>query len=142
MTKLAPRLIALIAVAALAAGCAEAERIARDAIDATDSSMPAPTAAEWRTTASRHSAQDLIGRRFAFDCPANGHVEIVWGTDPYTADSSVCTAGVHAGVITVRDGGRVIVEMRPGQESYGASTRNGITTRTYGSWRSSFSVVR
>jgi len=135
------RLLATVLLAVLTTGCAEAERIARTTAGAS-TAMGAPTAAEWRTTATRHSSDANVGRRFVFDCPGNGHVEIVWGTDPYTADSSVCTAGVHAGVITVQNGGRVIVEMRAGQANYDASTQNGITTRTYGSWGSSFSVIR
>ncbi|MFP2957848.1 M57 family metalloprotease [Myxococcus sp. 1LA] len=63
----------------------------------------------------------------------------VWGTDIYTDDSNACAAAVHAGAIP-STGGTVTVTIQPGQSSYTASTRNGITTYAYGAWSGSFSV--
>lgn len=60
------------------------------------------------------------------------------GSGPYTADSSICTAGVHAGLITIADGGTVVIEVAAGQESYEASDANGVSTSSYGSYGSSF----
>lgn len=79
---------------------------------------------------------------FVVSCPAKmtGDESTVWGTDIYTHDSSVCLAAVHAGVITLEDGGTVQVTMLPGEESYTGSERNGITTSDYGQWDGSFSV--
>jgi hypothetical protein len=52
------------------------------------------------------SLRDRIGERFTFVCPPNGTLSLrVWGTDVYTYDSSICSAAVHAGVITVAGGG-------------------------------------
>jgi LCCL domain len=79
-----------------------------------------------------------VGARFSYTCPANGTPGPVWGTDVYTDDSSVCTAAVHAGLITVAGGGSVIIEMRAGQSSYTGSTRNGITSSPYAAWGGSF----
>lgn len=90
------------------------------------------------------TAKDLRGRngeRFSFTCPANGGAFTVWGTDVYTDDSSVCTAAVHAGVITFVGGGTVSIEIRAGQSSYAGSTRNGVSTKAYGSWGGSFVVA-
>lgn len=50
------------------------------------------------------------------------------------------SAGVHAGVITMAAGGRVTIELRPGQDTYTASARNGIITRSYSVWPRSFIV--
>ena len=66
---------------------------------------------------------------------------MAWGEDVYTDDSSVCTAAVHAGVITVVEGGTVTIEIRPGVDSYEGTTRNGIMTRSYPAWEGSFVVV-
>ncbi|MDC0713472.1 S8 family serine peptidase [Stigmatella sp. ncwal1] len=63
----------------------------------------------------------------------------VWGTDLYTDDSNVCVAAVHAGIISA-SGGTVTVTIQPGQSSYTGSTRNGVTTYSYGSWAGSFSL--
>jgi len=79
---------------------------------------------------------------YIVNCPAEGAdltAGLVWGTDIYTDDSSVCVAAVHAGVLTT-DGGTIRVNMLEGQESYTGSERNGVTTEDYGSWGGSFSV--
>ena len=83
------------------------------------------------------------GRQFSFICPANGTASRrLWGSGYYTDDSSICTAGVHAGVITLRDGGMVTIEIRPGIEAYASSSRNGITSLSYDFWPGSFVVIR
>lgn len=63
----------------------------------------------------------------------------VWGSGPYTDDSSVCAAARHAGVIGAQ-GGRVTVQAMPGFDSYAGSSANGITTLDYGAWPGSFAV--
>jgi|GEM_PF-676755 len=64
----------------------------------------------------------------------------VWGTNLYTDDSNICTAAVHAGVIST-SGGMVVVEIQPGQSTYVGTTRNGVTTNSYGAWAGSFRLV-
>ncbi len=71
------------------------------------------------------------GRRESVLCPGGGKPQGAWGTDVYTDDSSVCTAAVHAGLISVEDGGAVTIEMRPDVGQYGGSVRNGVRT---GDW--------
>src|SRR5262245_33394804 len=45
------------------------------------------------------------GETRTFVCSPGGTAHTVWGSDIYTADSSICTAGVHAGLITLEKGG-------------------------------------
>ncbi|WP_368671292.1 LCCL domain-containing protein [Corallococcus exiguus] len=78
------------------------------------------------------------GTQIRCGCGAVG-AGAVWGTDLYTDDSSVCVAAVHAGAITTA-GGTVVVAIQPGQASYTGTTRNGITTLSYGAWSGSFSL--
>lgn len=66
----------------------------------------------------------------------------VWGSGPYTDDSGVSTAAVHAGALADGEIGLVKITMLPGQSSYSASTRNGVTTSSYGSWYSSYSIAK
>jgi hypothetical protein len=90
-------------------------------------------------------ARGVTGRnrqRFSVTCPADGSIGPVWGSDLYTDDSSVCSAGVHAGAITVRAGGTVTIEVRPGVGSYDGITRNGVESDDYGPWEGSFVVIR
>lgn len=138
------RLFSLLALCALLTGCMEAERLARDATRtagtvAGAAGMVTTTEADWRMTASQYN--DHTGRRYAFDCPPGGTFWTVWGSNPYTSDSGVCTAGVHAGAITREAGGRVLIEMRPGQDRYAARSQNGVSSNTYGSWGNSFVVL-
>jgi hypothetical protein len=87
------------------------------------------------------SAPGEVGERYLYNCPPDGDARSLWGTDIYTSDSSVCTAGVHSGLITFAQGGSVVIENRPGQESYIGSFRNGVTSSSYASWVRSFIFV-
>jgi hypothetical protein len=82
-----------------------------------------------------------VGMTYKFQCPPNGTERTIWGSDIYTADSSICTAAVHAGLFSLTDGGIVTVEFRPGRLTYGSTTRNGIKSNTFGEFSRSF-VVR
>ena len=88
-----------------------------------------PVAVTWTTGGGRWVG--YWGRRESVLCPGGGHIEGVWGTDIYTDDSSICTAAVHAGLLTTKDGGTVTIEMRPDAGQYGGSVRNGVRT---GDW--------
>jgi hypothetical protein len=82
------------------------------------------------------------GERLAIVCPAKGGTgSAVWGTDIYTDDSSICVAAVHAGLISSRDGGMVVVKILPGRPEYPASERHGVTTQSWGEWNRSFEFV-
>lgn len=107
--------------------------------DPATSIPPSPSSVTWSTTATEHGGE--IGKRVVYACPAGGSPSTIWGTDVYTDDSSVCTAAVHAGLITLGAGGTVTIEMRAGQNAYVASERNGITSSQWGNWDSSFVFV-
>ena len=96
------------------------------------------TAIMWNTSAAMLAGDN--GATFKFKCPADGKPASVWGTDVYTADSSICNAAVHTGKLTSESGGSVTIELRPGESSYKGSTRNGITTNEYGTYGRSFVV--
>ena len=98
-----------------------------------------PVESFWTANATRYRGAN--GARFVYECSPNGTPAVVWGTDTYTDDSSVCTAAVHRGVITFEDGGAVTIVIRPGLDAYVGSTRNGVTTEPYGAWEGSFRVV-
>lgn len=70
---------------------------------------------------------DKNGQRYIYSCPANGTPSRVWGTDIYSDDSSICTAAVHAKLISFSSGGTVTVEVqRPGPKFLEGSLRNGV----------------
>ncbi len=86
--------------------------------------------------------REQIGTEFTFNCPELGLASFgrVWGTEVYTTDSSICTAAVHAGVLTDA-GGRVAIQIVDGRSAYDATENNGVTTLPYGPWNSSFIFV-
>jgi hypothetical protein len=63
----------------------------------------------------------------------------VWGDELYTDDSAICRAAVHAGAIP-ESGGTIWAFERPGQPTYAASQRNGISSSAWGSWARSIAV--
>jgi hypothetical protein len=101
---------------------------------------PAPTIidATWSTSALDQRAN--VGKDVQYRCPANGALTApVWGTIIYTDDSAICVAAVHAGQIGAAAGGVVTVTIQPGFGNYVATTRGGVTSRSYGNWTGSFS---
>jgi hypothetical protein len=107
----------------------------------TSSPVPPSSAAEgtpttWEANASSLNGKD--GQTFTLACSPGGTAHSVWGSDVYTSDSSICTAAVHSGLISLQQGGAVTIEVRPGRPIYGCSERNGVTSSCYGQYRQSF----
>ncbi|HKY60547.1 MAG TPA: LCCL domain-containing protein, partial [Gemmatimonadota bacterium] len=98
------------------------------------------TPIDWYTGPMAHRGQN--GQRFSYFCPPGGSAGPLWGTGTHTDDSSVCTAAVHAGLITFQDGGTVTIEIQPGQTSYtGSPGYGGVTSNNWGAYEGSFMVV-
>lgn len=115
------------------------ESTVNDATTTSTKVKPQEQSIDWQLTA--RSLDIGIGERMSFAIPPNGSAHTVWGTGIYTDDSSIGTAAVHMGLITLVDGGRVTIEIREGQQSYEGSTRNGITTTSYGVWDRSYVFI-
>lgn len=64
-------------------------------------------------------------------CPVGPYRRTVWGTHYYAADSGLCAAARHAGVIG-DNGGPILARVEPGRGYYVGTTRNGITSRPQG----------
>lgn len=72
-------------------------------------------------------------------CASGGATGTVWGTNVYTADSNICIAAAHAGVIGA-GGGQITVTPAGRHESYPGSTQYGISSSSWGAYDSSFTV--
>jgi hypothetical protein len=94
----------------------------------------------WNVSAANLRSQS--DRNISFTCAPTGRAYTIWGTDVYADDSSVCTAAVHAGLITLKDGGTVTIGIRPGQDSYNGTTQNNIRSLNYRKWKGSFIFVK
>jgi hypothetical protein len=138
---------AAFVVVALAAGCGgddddaddtttttEEETTTTEAGSSTTGSDPAAADA-WQANAVEHRAE---GGEHEYECPPGGTPDTIWGVEIYSDDSSVCTAAVHVGLISVEDGGTVTIEMAPGEPVYEAGVANGITSLYYPAYEGSF----
>lgn len=65
----------------------------------------------------------------------------VWGRNPYTDDSDIRTAAIHAGALTPSQTGIVYLYSMGGLSYYSGITRNGISTSSWGSWTNSYYVI-
>jgi hypothetical protein len=91
----------------------------------------------WNTDATKWRGK--LGQRLSFSCPP-GKPQKIWGTDVYSDDSSLCSAAVHAGVIS-KKGGPITIEIRAGLPSYRGSKRHKISSWENGPWDGSFVVL-
>lgn len=122
---------------AVTAGCGVTERFLPTPIPTTDEDPALGWG--WHVSAADHRGEN--GKVFEYVCPPGGGLSTIWGTDVYTDDSPICVAAVQVGLIQREAGGRVKIVIRPGQDQYRGSTRNGVTSDDYGAWEGSFAFV-
>ena len=83
--------------------------------------------------------QNVVGQTFFFRVTGST-AGAIWGTDIYTADSTLPVAAVHAGVLKLGQTGIVKVTILPPKTSYQASTRNGIQSGQWNEFPGSYKV--
>lgn len=106
-------------------------------------SEPEPATDDVRALWSNSAGQYVEGTTIDINCPEGGYLDAsVWGGDNgiYTDDSAICVAAVHAGLITVEEGGTVVIEKTAGEDDYGAGfAANGVTSLPWQEpWTGSF----
>jgi hypothetical protein len=65
----------------------------------------------------------------------------IWGSNPYTDDSSLSKAAVHAGLLQAGQKGVIKVTIMAGLTTYPGSNANGISSTPFGSWGGSFHIA-
>lgn len=65
----------------------------------------------------------------------------VWGCTTYSHNSTISTAAVHNGTLSIGQTGTIFIQMLGGLSSYPSCTKNGITTSSWGSWYKSYNIV-
>ncbi len=73
-------------------------------------------------------------------CQADQITGTVWGSHPYTFDSSLCMAAVHAGAIP-SSGGVVWATVTDTLPAFVGTSRNGITTQDYGEYGPTMTIL-
>ncbi|HUS28600.1 MAG TPA: LCCL domain-containing protein [Kofleriaceae bacterium] len=115
-------------------------------IDATGKpTTPAPPLMTAKNTAHLSCKMDAspltgdAGAKWNVDCPAGCEGSHVWGSGPYTGDSNVCSAAIHAGVIDAKGGG-FVVTIGGKVPSFKGSAKNGITTSDYEAYDRTYTI--
>ena len=93
---------------------------------------------DWENKFGEYQDKGLV---IQFDCPPRGIIQPIYGDRLYDVYSSVCTAGVHDGRITVAKGGRLIVQVRESAYNYPVVRSNGITSQEHNSGGPSFEFL-
>src|SRR5262249_12406697 len=75
-----------------------------------------------------------IGKVFYYQATGVNTGQSIYGSDVYTTGSHLGMAAVHCGLLKPGQKGVVKVTILPGQASYAATTRHGITSHGYGQW--------
>jgi hypothetical protein len=112
--------------------------------DDDDDAPKKPKKAETLTLTCADSVKSLgtkVKNAFTGACPKSCTTGSVWGSGPYTSDSRICVAAVHAGAILAADGGDVDVIISAGLPSYKGSTKNGVTSGAWAAFPESFDVT-
>jgi hypothetical protein len=83
-----------------------------------------------------------IGKVFYYNVTGSTTGGAVYGTDFFVPGTFLAMAAVHSGVLKEGQRGVVKVTVLAGQQTYTATTRNGITSSAYGAYTVSFKVQR
>jgi len=95
--------------------------------------------ATWDYTLSTFDLEE--GEEGTLACAPGGPLGPVWGTGPFTGDSSICTAAVFAGVFEQAEGGAVTIVAGGEVESFESGEANGVITTEYGAYGPTFDIV-
>jgi hypothetical protein len=84
---------------------------------------------------------DQVGQTFYFRVLGEARGS-VWGTDVYTGDSSLAAAAVHAGAVELGETRVVKVTVVEPLSQYHGTSRRGITSHSYGPYRTAYRVAK
>jgi len=85
--------------------------------------------ASWSTSAGNFKSR--LDQDFRYICPSRGAIGKLFGgnQNKYYVGSSVCTAAVHAGLITAKSGGSAVIRIITNKSGYKGSYKNSVQGR-------------
>lgn len=100
---------------------------------------------DWGANPQSLDIDGEVGELRTYQCPSHGKVSQIYGTNRYSAGSSICTAAAHMGLISVREGGRITVKITaiPNKNNFAffGYLRNGIESHAWNGRTTSFVFV-
>ncbi|SFH93755.1 LCCL domain-containing protein [Planctomicrobium piriforme] len=115
------------------------EQIQRLENDVTPPLTTTPITPSGFPSTDPNSVHGEIGKTFFGQASANGRGS-VWGSGPYTTDSSLSTAAVHSGWLKENETKMIQFTIVPGADSYSGTDQHGVTTSSWGSYPSGFKI--
>lgn len=99
----------------------------------------------WKSRLSSMGLNKLenIDKTYNFYCQSaskNTRQAPIWGTNIYTMNSGICSAGVHSGMIS-ESGGAVTIELIEGKEFYTGTIQNEIVSEDHMNTRLGFRFI-
>jgi hypothetical protein len=91
---------------------------------------PQITTIDCKTTAADNQFNGSIGMKYLVNCPQNCSKlqHLVYGNEEYSADSSICQAGIHSGALNDK-GGEIQFQIEPGKKIYFGKKAFGIDSK-------------
>lgn len=87
------------------------------------------------------SYRDKVGKTYIFRVTGHKQNGSIWGSQPYTDDTTLSIAAVHSGLLRDGQRGTIKVTILPGQDHYDGGEANGINSSSYETWQGSYSVA-
>jgi beta-lactamase regulating signal transducer with metallopeptidase domain len=84
------------------------------------------------SAASSELFRQLVGKSLYFNVTGSTDGNI-WGSNPYTDDSSLAAAAMHSGILQPGEEGVVKVQVEPALDNYPGSTQHGVTSLQWNS---------
>ena len=78
--------------------------------------------------------EENIGRKYQFDCQSAPEDLVhapTWGTKIYTANSGICSAAVHSGMVDPESGGEITIKLIAGKKFYTGSNKNNVKSKDH-----------
>ena len=82
-----------------------------------------------------------LGKTVAMEVTAANNRGNVWGSNPYTSDTYVNSAVIHAGVLKQGETAFIKIRISPDPGSYTGRTAHGIASSNYGPWQGCYEIL-
>ena len=93
----------------------------------------------YRDPGSVQSLERQVGKTYLFEVTGNTSGNL-WGTEVYTADSTIAKAAVHMGILKPGEKGIVKVTLVESPPQHEGSDKNGVTSNPWASYPISYTV--
>lgn len=88
--------------------------------------------------------EDNLDKKYKFNCQSAPEDLVhapTWGTTVYTANSGICSAAVHSGMVEPEAGGEITIKLIEGKQFYTGSNKNEVKSKDHTATEICFTFV-